>query len=192
MNEENEQAAVPQKPSAGLSVTVQLEPVDLRAYASYIYRGFRRHFSSPVVLMLGLGSALLCMWISNLSDEVWGHLIIGIFLGASAVVIAWLLRVTVWVCWQTRQRSYWEKLDPDYFRPMVHQVLSEGYYAESETAQALYLWPAVARFVEKKEHLIIHLRSNRGFIVPKRCFASPEMAAEYARRIQEHLAARPK
>ena len=64
----------------------------------------------------------------------------------------------------------------------------DGVHIEGENFRGLHRWAGVLRLQETDTHMFLYTDSAQAIIVPKRCFASAEIAARFASLVRARLA----
>ena len=86
-----------------------------------------------------------------------------------------------------RRQSFWQQYAPGALEPTLYQVLDEGFYCENTRGQSVNRWTAVMRLLETEKYLYVMLALRTGYVLPKRCFATPEAATAFAGEIRQRL-----
>jgi len=177
------------------SVTVQLTIEDIVAFSSFNAKE-RKGKWRPFVLVGLAAMAFSGSYILSARRGPGTLAERGFHWGFLSVALAGLFLVTLsrfWARRKFRSESYWRKTNPALFAPNLYQVLDEGLYLENDRGQFLTRWAAITRIVESAKHFYVMETRAVGHSFPKRCFSTPEAAANFADQvrfqIEKHAAA---
>jgi hypothetical protein len=65
----------------------------------------------------------------------------------------------------------------------------DGVHIDGENFRGLHRWAGILRLQETDTHMFLYTDGAQAIIVPKRCFASGEIAARFASVVRDRLAA---
>jgi YcxB-like protein len=174
------------------SVTIQLAIEDVVAFSGFVARSSARMRRGLLlwVIAIVLFAAEYLLSAGHKPGAGSFHLN---FLPIVIAVAVFFLLVKFLLRRRLRSEALWKENNPSLFLPNLCQVLDEGLYVENDRMQLLTRWTALVRVGESAKHFFVMETRIRGYIFPKRCFAAPEAAANFADQvrlqIEKHAAA---
>ena len=85
------------------------------------------------------------------------------------------------------QKSAYEAHSPGIFGANTYEVLEKGLLCRSERGETLNAWHVIKRFAETADDIYVMLAARNGHMMPKRCFPTLEAMAIFRNQMQLHL-----
>jgi hypothetical protein len=173
-----------------ITFNIQLTSADLQAFTRYAFGKSLR--PTRVILLFIIAVVLVggAMYLKNPSPALQAPLPRGSSSLPNALYNALpiLIFVVAFLFFLRRQLSKTaEKNSPDALLPQILQVTDEGIYSENATSNAMNKWAGVRSLAETKAHYFVMLAPHRGYIIPKRCFTTPDAEAAFGNTIRNFI-----
>jgi hypothetical protein len=169
------------------TVTVQLQPADIRKFSQFAGRSPRRVWLLFLVAFMFFGTSLVLRLQgartrgSDLQHTFvdWATPLAPIFIfGVTFVAIYW---------WRVTSRGNYQKRYPGAFLPTTFSTLDEGLYVQNDRGEILHYWKIIERLGETPDYFFLMIGQRTGHIIPKRCFNTQEAAAVFANQLRLYL-----
>jgi hypothetical protein len=178
------------------SVTVQLEPEDLKRFNRFAGSGDYnwRGLAVFIVAVLLIGGAYFAK-----GDQPPGPVEVdpvpqgSLFFHAlrhnwpSFVPIVVVGVIFLYLRRKGGQKAAYEAYAPGIFEPTTYEVLERGLLCRSDRGETVNSWHVIVRFAETEKDIYVMLAARNGHILPKRCFPTLEAMAIFRNQMQMHL-----
>jgi hypothetical protein len=164
------------------TVTVQLEPADIRKFSKIANRKTGSRWKTPL-LFIAAGVLFTFSYLADPSRQsFWSSawpVLSGVLIMVVSIVILYWLRM--------RRRTTFENYSPGIFSPNTYTALDEGLYCQNDRGETLHYWKIVLRLIETEEYILIMIARRNGHVLPKRCFPTREAAAVFLNQVRMQL-----
>lgn len=171
--------------SAPLSVEVKGRPEDRRALAQ-AFRASRSLTGRLPMIAATAAFAVVVVFARPLLLTAWRFP--PAYASTLAAFIGLVVFLAVFGAFGTRRARDISDPRGTFLKGFRITLEDDGVHIEAENFRGVHRWPGILRLQETETHMFVYTDGAQAIIVPKRCFASADLAARFAGIVRARMA----